>query len=527
MKRKRIATDVAVVGAGIAGLMTALKLTPLRVAVICKKNLGAGAATQWAQGGIAAAVGPDDSPALHSLDTRRAGAGLSDELVVDILTRDAPARIEELLALGAHFDRARGGELALGLEAAHNRRRIVRAGGDATGDEILRTLVAAVRNAPWITVYENLTADDLLLHEGRVVGLHAHYDQHGEVDILASAVILATGGIGRVYARTTNPPEATGDGVAMAARAGATLADMEFVQFHPTALDVGLDPMPLATEALRGEGALLVLGDGRRFMRSAHPDAELAPRDIVAIEIYRRLAAGERVFLDAREAIGGVFPQRFPTAFAACTAAGIDPLIEPIPIAPAAHYHMGGIAVDQWGRSSLPNLWACGEASATGIHGANRLASNSLLEALVYASRVAQDVKAQRPPMPHFALPARPIRAATASNIDATAVATLRNLMYERVGLIRSAAGLRSALGEISRLEHVAVAPSNELRNLLTVARLIATAALERRETRGSHYREDYPAADASFAKRSFTTLRQAQGEPAAQAHTLKTSSVA
>lgn len=509
MKRETISTQIAVAGAGIAGLMTALKLAPLEVAVICKNRLGTGAATQWAQGGIAAAVGPDDSPALHSLDTRRAGAGLSDNVVVDILTRDAPARIEELLALGAHFDRARGGELALGLEAAHNRRRIVHAGGDATGDEILRTLVAAVRNAPWITVYENVTADELLVHDGRVVGLAARLKLGDEVDILAPATILATGGIGRVYARTTNPPEAMGDGLAMAARAGAMLADMEFVQFHPTAIDVGADPMPLATEALRGEGAVLVLGNGNRFMATAHPDAELAPRGIAAIEIYRQLARGERVFLDARDAIGDAFPQRFPTAFAACIAAGIDPRVEPIPIAPAAHYHMGGIAVDQWGRSSLPSLWACGEASATGIHGANRLASNSLLEALVYASRVAADVKTQGLPRLPVARIAHPTIAAGASNEDRQAIGELRGLMYDRAGVIRSDAGLQTALRKISRLERATAGSSNDLRNLLTVARLIATAALDRRESRGSHYREDYPAADASLAKRSFTTLRR------------------
>jgi len=499
-----VRADVVVVGAGIAGLMTALKLAPLEVAVICKERLGTGAATQWAQGGIAAAVGPDDSPALHSLDTRRAGAGLSDEIVVDILTRDAPARIEELLDLGAHFDRARTGELALGLEAAHNRRRIVKAGGDATGEEILRTLIAAVRNAKWITVYEDVIADDLIGQDERVVGIWAHHKNGGSVNVLARATILATGGLGQVYARTTNPSQATGDGVAMAARAGATLADMEFVQFHPTAIDIGTDPMPLATEALRGEGATLVLSDGERFMEAEHPNAELAPRDVVARAIYRQLGQGHPTYLDARKAVGANFPQRFPTAFSACIAAGIDPRVQLIPIAPAAHYHMGGIAVDRWGRTSLPGLWACGEASATGIHGANRLASNSLLEAVVYASRVADDVKAQSPvAIQHIAAAAPPLP--TATRPEARIVSALRKQMYEHVGVVRVASGIENVLDTIARFESEAI--ETRTRNLLTVANLIATAALERTESRGSHFRADFPAANPSLAKRSFLKL--------------------
>ncbi len=501
MKQPTLRTDVAIAGAGIAGLMTALKLAPLKVAVICKQRLGIGAATQWAQGGIAAAVGPDDSPALHSLDTRRAGAGLSDEVVVDILTRDAPARVEELLALGAHFDRARSGELALGLEAAHNRRRIVKAGGDATGEEILRTLIAAVRSASWINVYEDVIADDLIVQDCQVVGIRAHSKENGAFDILAAATIVATGGLGQVYACTTNPSQATGDGVAMAARAGATLADMEFVQFHPTAIDIGADPMPLATEALRGEGATLVLSDGTRFMEGEHPNAELAPRDVVARAIYRRLADGDAAFLDARTAIGDGFPRRFPTVFAACTSAGIDPRNQLIPVAPAAHYHMGGIAVDRWGRTSLPRLWACGEASATGIHGANRLASNSLLEAVVYGSRVAEDVKRQYEPAPARIVQHRaPPRIATRP--EGQIVNSLRQLMYERAGVIRNGKDLQAALDTIAQFECDAI--ETRTRNLLTVGRLIATAALERKESRGSHYREDYPATNPTLAKRSF-----------------------
>ncbi|MDQ2872474.1 MAG: L-aspartate oxidase [Candidatus Eremiobacteraeota bacterium] len=501
--------EAIVVGGGIAGLMAALKLAPMRVIVLCKTKLGSGAATDWAQGGIAAAVGADDSPDLHNLDTQRAGAGLSDGAIVEILTRDAPAQIDQLLDLGATFDRTDDGELALGREAAHNRRRIVKAGGDATGHEILKTLIAAVRAAAHIEIIEGAVADDLLLHDGRVTGVIAHDAQTGERTVYRSgATVLATGGIGRLYRYTTNPIEATGDGIAMAARAGATLSDMEFVQFHPTALAIGRDPMPLVTEAIRGEGAILRNDLGERFMTAVHPDAELAPRDVVARAISEQQRAGREVSLDAREAVGASFPSLFPTVFAYCTSANIDPRVVTMPISPAAHYHMGGIAVDLWGRSSLPGLWACGETSATGVHGANRLASNSLLEALVYATRVARNVASATMPLNS----AVSIVAQSPPHLNdeqcAQAVVDLRNVMYANVGLLRDAAGLNAALARIGELESEYSSKSNELRNLLTVGRLIVQAALARKESRGSHYRIDYPAPDAAFAKRSFTHLQ-------------------
>ena len=503
-------TDAIVVGAGIAGLMAALKLAPLRVTVLCKRRLGSGAATDWAQGGIAAALGSDDSPHLHALDTQRAGAGISNADLVEILTDDAPARIEELLELGAAFDRDASGELALGREAAHGRRRIVKAGGDATGHEILKTLIAAVLAAPTIDVVEDVTAVDLIVHDGVVGGVHARDNATGEMRAYAApAVVLATGGIGRLYRYTTNPLEATGDGIAMAARAGATLADMEFVQFHPTALAIGRDPMPLVTEAVRGEGATLANDLGERFMLAVHPDAELAPRDVVARAIFEQLQRGRVVGLDARTAIGDAFPKEFPTVFAFCESASIDPRTQRIPVAPAAHYHMGGIAVDEWGRSSLAGLWACGEASATGVHGANRLASNSLLEALVYGTRVAQSIEgyrggASQSPDRSFDF-ARFVRFAQDDNRQA--IADLRNLMYANVGLVRNELGLREALARIAELERAHPTPGGDLRNLLVVARLIAEAALARRESRGSHYRTDFPRTDESLAKRSFTRL--------------------
>jgi L-aspartate oxidase len=500
--------DALVVGAGIAGLIAALKLGPAKVTVLCKTRLGKGAATDWAQGGIAAAIGADDSPRLHAIDTQRAGAGISDGKIVEILTQDAPARVEELLELGAAFDRTDEGALALGREAAHQRRRIVKAGGDATGHEILKTLIEAVRSHPSIEIVEDVTALDLLLGESGVSGVMACDNASKEpLEFISGATILATGGMGRLYRFTTNPVEATGDGIAMAARAGSLLADMEFVQFHPTALAIGRDPMPLVTEAVRGEGATLVNDLGERFMLGVHPDAELAPRDVVARAIFEQQQRGRTVGLDARSAIGKRFPRAFPTVFRFCMDAGIDPRVQHIPVAPAAHYHMGGIAVDEWGRTSLDGLWACGETSATGVHGANRLASNSLLEAMVYGSRVATDVaRAGKEPDRDLAVRS-PIVLATGSSdmTEAQAITDLRNVMYANVGLVRTEAGLREAQTRIRELQSVPA--EGTLRNLLVVGRLIVDAALARRESRGSHYRSDYPATDEALAKRSFTRL--------------------
>ncbi|HEY5426706.1 MAG TPA: L-aspartate oxidase [Candidatus Tumulicola sp.] len=505
---KEVRSGVLVVGAGIAGLMAALKLAPLKVTVLCKTRLGKGAATDWAQGGIAAAMGKDDSPSLHAIDTQRAGAGISDEKIVAILTQDAPARIEELLELGAAFDRDAAGELALGREAAHQRRRIVKAGGDATGHAILGALIEAVSTHPSIEVAEDVTASDLIVGDDRVCGVYGQNNAGGEATAFtAGAVILATGGIGRLYRYTTNPVQATGDGIAMAARAGALLADMEFVQFHPTALAIGRDPMPLVSEAVRGEGAVLVNDLGERFMLGIHPDAELGPRDVVARAIFEQLQRGRTVGLDARAAIGSRFPEDFPTVFGFCIAAGIDPRVQNIPVAPAAHYHMGGIAVDEWGRASLARLWACGETSATGVHGANRLASNSLLEALVYGSRVAEDVRnaaipdGRRPTLSHD-------RVIALERKEAQAISDLRNVMYANVGLVRHERGLREALLRISELDASFPHAGYELRNLLAVGRLVAEAALARPESRGSHFRSDYAQTDEAFAKRSFTRLR-------------------
>lgn len=497
--------DVAIVGAGVAGLMTALQLpSRVRAAVVCKTVLGSGAATAWAQGGIAAAVGPDDAAELHAADTLRAAAGIADERAVEILAAEAAVSIRALLAIGAAFDRAANGSLALGLEAGHSRRRIVKAGGDATGSEVLRALVAAVRARENVTVIEQLQVDDVLLEDGRAVGVVGYDVRTGlRVGVEARATVLATGGSGHLYRFSTNPADATGAGVAIAARAGALLADMEFVQFHPTALAVDRDPLPLVTEAIRGEGAVLLDARGERFMPSVHADAELAPRDVVARAIFERRRFGD-VVLDARP-IGGDFPQRFPTVFASCMQAGIDPRTVPIPVTPAAHYAIGGVAVDERGRSSISGLWACGEASATGIHGANRLASNSLLEALVFATRVAADVAASNAPPPKAAHVSSQTIGAGAD--DAEEIVALRALMYANVGVERNERDLAAAVDRLAAWEARPQPRSTALTNMLAVGRLIARAALDRRESRGCHYRTDYPAPDPALAARSFTRL--------------------
>ena len=485
-----------IVGAGLAGLMTALHLSPQPVVVLAKAPLGAGAASAWAQGGIAAALGEDDTPSLHAADTLASGDGLCDVKAVERITSAARAAFDDLARRGVDFDETEEGRLKLGLEAAHSRRRIAHAGGDATGREIMRALIDAVRRTPSITVLEGVEARRLVTCDGMIAGVVAAGPQN-VLRLPGSRVVLATGGIGGLYRHTTNPLGALGQGLALAARGGAVLADMEFVQFHPTALDAGIDPMPLVSEAVRGEGAVLIDETGARFM-AGRGRAELEPRDVVARAVWRHLANGHRVLLDARAALGQGFVRRFPNIAAHCRSAGIDPAVEPIPVRPAAHYHMGGIAVDDAGRSSVPGLWACGEVAATGLHGANRLASNSLLEAAASARWVAESVGGSPASRSSPGWPATLPPAAEAGPV--------RRIMSETLGVLRDGETLRGAIGELHALacgESAAADPA-------AVGLIIAAAALRREESRGSHCRTDFPNRSPRWARRMTLTLDQA-----------------
>ncbi|SEC32044.1 L-aspartate oxidase [Rhizobiales bacterium GAS188] len=482
------AGEPVIIGGGLAGLITALRLAPMPVTVLVRHPLGVEAASAWAQGGVAAALGEDDAPPLHAADTRAAGDGLCDPAVVERVTMAAPAAIEALTRMGVRFERDAEGRLALGLEAAHSRRRIAHAGGDATGREIMRAVIRTVSQTPSIAVVSGVEARRIIVKDGEVHGVLAAAASR-YLALPTRRLVMATGGAAALYRHTTNPLGAIGSGLALAARAGAALVDMEFVQFHPTGLDGDRDPMPLVSEAVRGEGAVLIDERGERFMAGLGR-AELEPRDIVARAVWRHMARGHQVFLDARTALGPRFAERFPGIAASCRAAGIDPATSPIPVKPSAHYHMGGIAVDEAGRSSLKGLWACGEAASTSLHGANRLASNSLLEAIVYGGFVAESIIGTQT--------SGIGRLAPRDAPPAPDAAPVRAILSRHVGVERDRAGLVNAIDELHKL---AFSRGSAAEPAL-VGLFIAVAALTREESRGAHYRTDFPRTSSLHAQR-------------------------
>lgn len=507
-----ITSDVIIVGSGIAGLTTALQIRAYgySVLLVTKARVDEGS-TKWAQGGIAAALGPGDSPAEHEADTLKAGAGLCDRNAVHALVTEGPEAVARLIARGAVFDRAASGEIALTREGGHLKNRILHAGGDATGAEISRALLAAVTDDPGIEVIEHaLVLDALKSESGRVCGVTLHVIGEGSRDgvgrALAKAVILGTGGLGQVFAQTTNPSVSTGDGVALALRAGADVADVEFIQFHPTVLYLGAKSsgqQPLISEAVRGEGAILLNDAKEQFMIGIHPLADLAPRDVVAKAIMSQMikSGARHVWLDVSKIAN--FSERFPNIYQSCIDHGINPDQDLIPVAPAAHYASGGVRVDLAGRSSVPGLYACGETACTGVHGANRLASNSLLEGLVFAARIADDI--------HMTLRKfkreEPVMMSSAEILIAPeSRSEIANAMSVGAGVIRTRASLESTA---QRLEEISRSVSDkpcveawEATNLFTLAQVIVASALIREETRGSHWREDFPNESDAWLRR-------------------------
>ena len=496
-------SEVIVVGSGIAGLIAAIETSRKHAVTLITKAELSESNTRYAQGGIAAALFEDDSVAEHVADTLRAGAGLSDKSVVEVLCSEGPARVRDLIRLGVAFDQ-HNGELARGLEAAHSRPRVLHAGGDATGFAIESALVHTIRATGNITILEHTFVKDLIVHEGRVVGVEILDADGNPRSLSADAVILASGGAGQLYLHTTNPAVATGDGIAIALRAGAELADLEFYQFHPTTLAVPGNF--LISEALRGDGAVLLDAEGHRFMKAVHPGAELAPRDVVARGIAEQMAAqsGAPVFLDA-SALGADFlRERFPTIDAACRTYGFDWASQPVPVTPAAHYWMGGVRTDEWGRTSLPGLFAVGEVACTGVHGANRLASNSLLESLVFAWRCASllshdDFSGKAWPVFTDEATVLPLQqeVGSATLVDRKA---LQTLMWEAVGIYREESVLQRAAKQLCLWKPEGTTASDyETANLLDLGRVMVAAASMRQESRGAHWRNDFPETSPSF----------------------------
>lgn len=506
--------DVIVVGAGAAGLYTALCLRQrgLAVALLTKEALNlshsADSASKWAQGGIAAALDPQDAPSLHAEDTLRAGVGLCEQVAVSVLVHEAPKAIQQLEAWGVRFDRKPDQTLAMTLEAAHSRQRVLHV-ADATGKALVTALKAQVLEDAGITAMPHTLVLDLLLHQDRCAGVLCAMSDGSLQTLLSKAVVLATGGYAHLFAQTTNPPASTGDGVAIAWRAGAWVRDLEFVQFHPTALAVAGAPRFLISEAVRGEGAHLIDSAGDRFASKYHPQGELAPRDVVSRAIFHHLqhTGDSTVFLDLSPIPSDRIRYRFPNIIKVCEQWGIDLLHQPIPVTPAAHYCMGGIATDIWGETSITGLYAVGETASTGVHGANRLASNSLLECFVFAERISQKLGDQGqycPPVENLD-PIGNYSGAVSDRDCNQLTQALRSLCWRNMGITRDAVHLQQAKQQIAdwRRAWLTALPiqrqAMEYRNLLDVAWLMVQSALFRTESRGAHYRADYPHSDPQW----------------------------
>lgn len=521
-KIETMTADVVIVGSGSAGLFAALTLaadkkqngTQTRILVLSEKPLGGVCASAWAQGGIAAVVAPEDTTDSHIADTLKAAAGTADLMTVKTLVEAAPRYVEVLAKYGVRFERDAAGAYRLNREACHACRRVLKAAAaDGFGAELMRALSAAVAATPEIEFIAGVSAERLLHGQGAAKGairgvLARRMDDNAAAAFVAKAVLLATGGVGGLFAATTNPLHAIGRGVAMAARAGAVLSDLEFVQFHPTALDIGEDPAPLATEALRGEGAYLLNSRAERFMLDYHEAGELAPRDVVSRGIFAQMQKGQKVYLDCRH----IDTTHFPALISAAARAGLDPKRDLIPVMPAVHYHMGGIATDLRGRTSLQGLWAAGECGATGLHGANRLASNSLMEAVVMGARAAEDIigaiagNAEAPRADLAAATLLPVAKEPVIERD-----ILRHIMSDLVGVIRSEAGLTAAIRDFMRLGEAAESRDARTADMALLCRMIAVSALMRRESRGGHCRSDYPDAVKALQKRSFVTMNETE----------------
>jgi L-aspartate oxidase len=503
--------SVIIIGGGLAGLFCALKLAPHPVTVLAAAPIGRGASSAWAQAGIAAAVSVGDTIEKHVADTVAAGDGIVDESIARLMASEAAARVHDLLGYGVPFDRDLEGRLQVSREAAHSESRIVRVRGDMAGRAIMQALVRTVEATPSIRVMEGYVVEDIVTANGSVTGVISRSEagRGPQVRLASSTVVIATGGIGHLYAVTTNPSETRGEGIGMAARAGAMMADMEFVQFHPTAINVDKDPAPLATEALRGHGATLINRAGERFMLKIDPDGELAPRDVVARGIYAEVMSGRAAWLDCTKTVGASFAQEFPTVYKYCRDAGIDPVVEPIPVVPAAHYFMGGILTDAEGRTSIDGLWACGECTSTGAHGANRLASNSLLEAVVFSARIAASIGNQGQKFAGDWSTGSVERDSLVAEADTPAMSRLRKTMSASFGVRRRRADMLEGLKTILELEKANRDPA--FRNVLATAKLVAVSALRREESRGGHFRTDFPEKRPEWEHRTFLTLADAE----------------